>query len=78
MTPVLKMPEHKAYHPPAYGSKVLKEWSLYLTPLNTEVSVCNTFRLMCDVPSIAVFCIESIECFPVLCLYFGLSCSAFY
>jgi len=26
---------------------------------------------MCDIPSTAVFCIESIECFPVLYLYFG-------
>ena len=24
----------------------------------------HTFRIMCDVPSIAVFCSESIECFP--------------
>ena len=23
-----------------------------------------TFRIMCDVPSIVVFCSESIECFP--------------
>jgi len=24
----------------------------------------STFRIMCDVPSIAVFCSESVECFP--------------
>jgi len=24
----------------------------------------HTFRIMCDVPSIAVFCSESVECFP--------------
>jgi len=28
------------------------------------VSDCNTFRIMCDVRGIAVFCSESIECFP--------------
>jgi hypothetical protein len=27
-------------------------------------SHCSTFRIMCDVPSIAVFCSETIECFP--------------
>jgi hypothetical protein len=30
------------------------------------------FRIICDVPSTAVFCIESIELFPVLYLYFVL------
>ena len=29
-----------------------------------QASHCSTFRIMCDVPSIAVFCNESIECFP--------------
>ena len=29
-----------------------------------SASHCSTFRIMCDVPSIAVFCSESIECFP--------------
>jgi hypothetical protein len=33
-------------------------------PLTLQVSRCRTFRIMCDVPSIAVFCSESIECFP--------------
>jgi hypothetical protein len=33
-------------------------------PLRLQVSHCSTFRIMCDVPSIAVFCSESIECFP--------------
>ena len=33
-------------------------------PLRLQASHCSTFRIMCDVPSIAVFCIESIECFP--------------
>ena len=32
--------------------------------LRLQVSHCSTFRIMCDVPSIAVFCSESIECFP--------------
>jgi hypothetical protein len=33
-------------------------------PLRLPVSDCRTFRIMCDVPSIAVFCRESIECLP--------------
>jgi hypothetical protein len=33
-------------------------------PLKLQVSHCSTFHIMCDVPSIAVFCSESIECFP--------------
>jgi len=32
--------------------------------LRLQVSDCSTFCIMCDVPSIAVFCSESIECFP--------------
>jgi hypothetical protein len=35
-------------------------------PLKLQVSDCMTFRIMCDVSSIAVFCSESIECFPVM------------
>jgi len=42
-----------------------------------QASHCSTFRIMCDVPSIAVFCSESIECFPgsaskifLKCLYY--------
>jgi len=33
------------------------------SPLRLQASHCSTFRIMCDVPSIAVFCSESIECF---------------
>jgi hypothetical protein len=33
-------------------------------PLRLQASHCSTFRIVCDVPSIAVFCTESIECFP--------------
>ena len=33
-------------------------------PLRLQASHCSTFRIMCDVPSIAVFCSGSIECFP--------------
>ena len=33
-------------------------------PLNLQISNCSIFRVMCYVPSIAVFCSESIECFP--------------
>ena len=32
--------------------------------LRLQASHCSTFRIICDVPSIAVFCNESIECFP--------------
>ena len=38
-----------------------QRWSL---PLRLQASNCSTFRIMCDVPSIAVFCSESIEWFP--------------
>ena len=38
-----------------------QRWS---PPLTLQASRCSTFRIMCDVPSIAVFCSESIECFP--------------
>ena len=33
-------------------------------PLRLQASHCSTFRIVCDAPSIAVFCSESIECFP--------------
>jgi len=33
-------------------------------PLRLPVSDCSTFRIMCDVPSIAVFFIKSTDCFP--------------
>ena len=39
-----------------------QQWS---QPLRLQASHCSTFRIMCDVPSIAVFCNESIKCFPV-------------
>ena len=32
--------------------------------LSLQVPYCSSFRIMCDVPSIAVFCSESIDCFP--------------
>ena len=36
-----------------------------VTPLlRLQASHCSTFCIMCDVPSTAVFCSESIECFP--------------
>ena len=38
-----------------------ERWS---APLRLQASHCSTFRIMCDVPGIAVFCSESIECFP--------------
>ena len=33
-------------------------------PLRLQVSDCSTFCITCNVPSIAVFCSESTECFP--------------
>jgi len=44
-----------------YFSLLNQRWS---PPLTLQPSHCSTFRIMCDVPSIAVFCSESIECFP--------------
>ena len=38
-----------------------QRWS---PPLRIPASHCSTFRIMCDVPRITVFCSESIECFP--------------
>ena len=32
--------------------------------LRLQASYWSTFRIMCDVPSTAVFCNESMECFP--------------
>ena len=33
-------------------------------PPRLQVSHCSTSRIMCDIPSIALFCSGSIECFP--------------
>jgi hypothetical protein len=33
-------------------------------PLGLQASHYSTFRIMCDVPSVAVFCSESMECLP--------------
>ena len=38
-----------------------QQWSPLL---RLQASHCGAFHIMCDVPSIAVFCSESIECFP--------------
>ena len=38
-----------------------QQWS---PPLGLQASHCSTFRIMCNAPSIAVFCSETIECFP--------------
>ena len=38
-----------------------QRWS---SPLRLQASHYSTFRIVCDVPSIAVFCSESIEWFP--------------
>ena len=39
----------------------LSSWSPLLM---LQVSDCSTFRIMCDVPSTALFCSEAMECFP--------------
>jgi hypothetical protein len=41
---------------------LLNHW--WTPPLRLQVSDCSTFLIKCDVPSTAVFCTESIECFP--------------
>jgi hypothetical protein len=55
-------------------------------PPELQVSVCSTFRIMCDVPGMAVFCSKSIDCFPGMALFHWLellliwwhtSCSTF-
>ena len=38
-----------------------QRWSL---PLRLQVSHCSAVRIMCDVPSTAVFCSASIQCVP--------------
>jgi len=40
-----------------------QQWS---PPLRLQASHCSTFRIVCDVPSIAVFCSESVEWFPAV------------
>ena len=43
--------------------------------LRLQVLGCSTFRIVCDVPTVAVFCSKSIECLPKfslnLCYYSG-------
>jgi hypothetical protein len=41
---------------------LLSQW--WTPPLRFQVSACSTFLMMCDVPSMAVFCRESTECCP--------------
>jgi hypothetical protein len=49
----------------SYHRPLLPGTSLEPAVITTaQASHCSTFRIMCDVPSIAVFCSESIECFP--------------
>jgi hypothetical protein len=33
-------------------------------PFIRQLSDCSTFRITCEVPTMAVFCSKSIECFP--------------
>ena len=46
-----------------------QRWS---AALRLPVSHCSTFRITCDVPSIAIFCGESIVCFLVYLAKFSL------
>jgi hypothetical protein len=41
---------------------LLTQW--WPPPLRLQVLQCSTFRNMCDFPGIAIFCSESIKCFP--------------
>jgi hypothetical protein len=41
---------------------LLNQW--WTPPLRLQVSDCSTFLIMHDVPSTAVLCTESVECFP--------------
>ena len=41
---------------------LLNQW--WSPPLRLQASHCSTFRILCDIPSIAVFCSEFIESFP--------------
>jgi hypothetical protein len=52
-----------------------QRWS---PPLTLQASHCSTFRIMCDVPSIAVFCSASIECFPIWASRYYSSSSNYY
>ena len=45
-------------------SQVLLLNQLRSPPLSLQVSDCSTFRIMCDVPTTAVFCSEAIQWFP--------------
>ena len=48
---------HKPFLPGTYPEPTV-------IPTAQASSDHSTFRIMCDVPSVAVFCSESIECFP--------------
>jgi hypothetical protein len=50
-------------------SQAFSSWYISRTsgdppPLRLQASHCSTFRITCDVPSTAVFCSHSFECFP--------------
>jgi hypothetical protein len=54
---------------------LLNQW---WTPLlRLQVSDCRTFLIMCDVPSIAAFCRESIECLLLLLILLLSFCEDF-
>ena len=50
---------------------LLNQW--WSPPLRLQASHCSTLRITCHVPSIAVFCSESIECFLVWIPNFSLN-----
>ena len=49
---------------PKLSAPILLLNQLWSPVLRFQVSVCCTFRVMCDVPRIAAFCSESIDWFP--------------
>ena len=56
---------HHHHHLSGLFSPVLLLNQLWSSPLRLHVLHCKTVRVMCcDVPRIAVFCGETIECFP--------------
>ena len=44
-----------------------QQWS---PPLTLQASHCSTFRIVCDVPSVAVFCSESIIIIIIIIIKF--------
>jgi len=61
---------HLNCHRPSLPLPLLSNQQLS-KPLRDQTSHCSKFRIICEDTSIAVICIEFIECFPILCVHFG-------